>query len=75
MGEAMGMEKIVVEEMAKRLCLMSCIFLAKRVDVSIKPSHYSKLKVRNNVEHVFLAILRIFGFCKARYSGLAKNAN
>jgi IS5 family transposase len=35
----------------------------------------TKSKVRAKVEHPFLVIKRIFGFCKVRYRGLMKNAN
>lgn len=34
-----------------------------------------KSKVRARVEHTFLWVKRIWGFAKARYRGLAKNAN
>jgi transposase, IS5 family len=34
-----------------------------------------KSSVRAKVEHAFLVIKRLFGFTKARYRGLAKNAN
>src|SRR3990172_8647109 len=35
----------------------------------------TKSRIRAKVEHPFLVIKRIFGFCKARYRGLMKNAN
>ena len=34
----------------------------------------TKSRVRAKVEHLFLVLKRIFGFCKVRYRGLAKNA-
>jgi IS5 family transposase len=38
-------------------------------------SNRIKSKVRAKVEHPFLVIKRIFGFCKVRYRGIMKNAN
>ena len=35
----------------------------------------TKSRIRAKVEHPFLVIKRIFGFCKLRYRGLMKNAN
>lgn len=35
----------------------------------------TKSKVRAKVEHAILVIKRIFGFCKVRYRGLAKNTH
>lgn len=35
----------------------------------------TKSMVRARVEHPFLVIKRIFGFCKTRYRGIMKNAN
>lgn len=35
----------------------------------------TKSKVRAKVEHPFLVLKRIFGFCKVRYRGIMKNAN
>jgi IS5 family transposase len=40
-----------------------------------RAAHRSKAKVRARVEHVFHVVKRIFGFCKVRYRGLAKNAH
>jgi len=40
-----------------------------------KSKNKTKSKVRAKVEHPFLVIKRIFGFCKVRYRGLMKNAN
>lgn len=34
----------------------------------------SKSRVRSRVEHVFAVVKRLWGFSKARYRGLAKNA-
>ncbi|MFH1870772.1 MAG: transposase [Pseudomonadota bacterium] len=31
--------------------------------------------MRSKVEHLFLTLKRLLGFAKARYRGLAKNAN
>ncbi len=38
-------------------------------------SNRIKSKVRAKVEHPFLVIKRIFGFCKVRYRGIMKNVN
>jgi IS5 family transposase len=35
----------------------------------------TKSRVRAKVEHPFLILKRVFGFCKVRYRGLDKNAN
>jgi len=40
-----------------------------------KEENRTKSKVRAKVEHPFLVIKKIFGFCKVRYRGLDKNAN
>jgi len=40
-----------------------------------KSKNRTKSRVRAKVEHPFLVIKRIFGFCKLRYRGLMKNAN
>ena len=40
-----------------------------------KSSNRVKSKVRARVEHPFLVIKKIFGFCKVRYRGLMKNSN
>ena len=40
-----------------------------------KQTNRRKSAVRSKVEHPFLTLKRIWGFAKARYRGLAKNAN
>jgi IS5 family transposase len=40
-----------------------------------KQTNRRKSSVRSKVEHPFLTLKRIWGFAKARYRGLAKNAN
>ena len=40
-----------------------------------KETNRRKSSVRSKVEHPFLTLKRIWGFAKARYRGLAKNAN
>jgi IS5 family transposase len=40
-----------------------------------KQTNRRKSSVRSKVEHAFLTLKRIWGFAKARYRGLAKNAN
>ena len=40
-----------------------------------KETNRRKSSVRAKVEHPFLKLKRIWGFAKARYRGLAKNAN
>jgi IS5 family transposase len=40
-----------------------------------RSTNRTKSRVRARVEHPFLVFKRIFGFCKVRYRGLAKNAN
>ena len=43
------------------------------VDETEKGRNRTKSRVRAKVEHVFGLIKRVFGFCKTRYRGLAKN--
>ena len=38
-----------------------------------KARNRTKSRVRAKVEHVIGVIKRVFGFCKVRYRGLAKN--
>jgi IS5 family transposase len=40
-----------------------------------RQTNRTKSSVRSKVEHLFLTLKRIWGFAKARYRGLAKNAN
>jgi IS5 family transposase len=40
-----------------------------------KVTNRRKSSVRSKVEHPFLTLKRLWGFAKARYRGLAKNAN
>ena len=40
-----------------------------------KETNRRKSSVRSKVEHLFLALKRIWGFTKVRYRGLAKNSN
>ena len=40
-----------------------------------KATNRRKSSVRSKVEHPFLTLKRLWGFAKARYRGLAKNAN
>lgn len=42
---------------------------------SDKATNRRKSSVRSKVEHPFLTLKRLWGFAKARYRGLAKNAN
>ncbi len=44
-------------------------------DEVARPKNRTKNRTRARVEHVFLVLKRQFGFAKARYRGLAKNAN
>jgi transposase, IS5 family len=46
---------------------------AGRVDAVEKARNRTKSKVRAKVEHTIGIIKRVFGFCKVRYRGLAKN--
>jgi IS5 family transposase len=39
-----------------------------------RPSDRNKSRIRSRVEHVFAVIKRLWGFSKARYRGLQKNA-
>jgi len=47
----------------------------KRIDEVQRAKNRTKSKVRAKVEHVFGVIKGVFGFVKARYRGLDKNAN
>lgn len=47
----------------------------KRIDAVQRAKNRTKSKVRAKVEHVFGVIKGVFGFVKARYRGLDKNAN
>jgi hypothetical protein len=40
-----------------------------------KETNRRKSSVRAKVEHPFLGLKRLWGFAKARYRGMAKNAN
>jgi transposase, IS5 family len=40
-----------------------------------KETNRKKSSVRSKVEHPFLTLKHLWGFTKARYRGLAKNAN
>jgi IS5 family transposase len=42
---------------------------------SDKETNRKKSSVRSKVEHPFLTLKHLWGFTKARYRGLAKNAN
>ena len=44
-----------------------------QIDAVEQARNRTKSKVRAKVEHVFGVIKRVFGFCKVRYRGLAKN--
>ena len=44
------------------------------VDGARRAKNRNKSKVRARVEHVFAVVKRLWGFTKARYRGLAKNA-
>lgn len=44
------------------------------VDEAERAKNRNKSKVRARVEHVFAVVKRLWGFTKARYRGLAKNA-
>ncbi|TDN67423.1 transposase [Paraburkholderia sp. BL10I2N1] len=46
-----------------------------RVDEVARRKKRNKSKIRARVEHVFAVVKRLRGFTKARYRGLAKNAN
>ena len=45
-----------------------------RLPVVERDEEHRKSSVRCKVEHVFLIVKRDFGYAKARYRGLAKNA-
>lgn len=47
----------------------------RRLSDDARSRNRTKSKIRAKVEHPFLVFKRIFGFCKVRYRGLAKNAN
>ena len=36
---------------------------------------WCKSSVRSKVEHIFFTVKQMFGYCKTRYRGLAKNEN
>ena len=44
------------------------------VDMALKAKNRNKSRIRSRVEHVFGVVKRLWGFCKVRYRGLAKNA-
>ena len=44
------------------------------VDEATRAKNRSKSRIRARVEHVFCVVKRLWGFSKARYRGLAKNA-
>jgi IS5 family transposase len=44
-----------------------------RIDVAEQARNRTKSRVRAKVEHVIGVLKRVFGFCKVRYRGLAKN--
>ena len=44
------------------------------VDEAMRAKNRSKSRIRARVEHVFCVVKRLWGFSKARYRGLAKNA-
>ena len=44
-------------------------------DLVERACNREKSKIRARVEHPFLIIKRLFGFCKTRYRGLAKNTH
>ena len=44
------------------------------VDMALKAKNRNKSRTRSRVEHVFDVVKRLWGFCKVRYRGLAKNA-
>lgn len=46
-----------------------------RTDEAIKATNQTKSRIRARVEHSIGVIKRVFGFCKVRYRGLAKNGN
>ena len=57
---------------AKDFTNRSCRYRGN-VDEVEKARNRTKSRVRARVEHVFGVIKRVFGFCKTRYRGLAKN--
>src|SRR4051794_19741211 len=42
---------------------------------AVKQTNRRKSAVRSKIEHPFLTLKRLWGFAKARYRGLEKNAN
>lgn len=48
---------------------------AGQVDEAKRAKNRNKSKIRAQVEHVFAAVKRLWGFTKVRYRGLAKNAS
>jgi IS5 family transposase len=46
-----------------------------RVDEAVREENRAKSHIRSRVEHVFAVIKLKFGYTKARYRGIRKNAN
>jgi IS5 family transposase len=44
------------------------------IDEAKRSKNHNKSRIRARAEHVFAVIKRLWGFGKARYRGLAKNA-
>lgn len=45
------------------------------IDAVDRRRSHNKLKIKARVEHVFVAVKRLWGFAKVRRRGLGKNAN